>query len=112
VSELFKLTPKLHCRRSINIEVYTFWCPACKEGHDFATRYPNFTNPWQFNGNIEQPIFSPSLLMNRHKTDYQGCGPRCHLVLTDGVINYQGDCEHEFAGKAVEMVDIPEGYGT
>jgi uncharacterized protein YlaI len=112
MSESEHLTRKLHRRRSENYETYIFFCPGCNEGHDFATKHPNFAEPWTFNGDIEKPTFSPSLLMVRSKADYEGCGPRCHSFVTDGKIHYCQDCEHELAGKTVDMVDIPEWYGT
>ena len=113
---------------------YSFWCPACQERHVYYTenhsdkQYPN----WSFNGNHELPTFSPSLLLRsiRHKTmtdedfaEYDKLvaeqgeragldDPRfrhvCHLFITDGKIIYCGDCTHEYAGKTIDLPDIPE----
>jgi hypothetical protein len=75
--------------------------------------HPNGAS-WQFNGDILNPSFTPSLL-NRWgvhadpdwkppendfgkdygKMPYSGI---CHLFVTGGVINYCGDCTHEMSG--------------
>lgn len=55
-------------------EEFLFWCPGCKSMHTFVTawgpkRAENYRRlygdppVWTFNGNMESPTFSPSLLM-------------------------------------------------
>jgi hypothetical protein len=81
---------------------YYFWCPGCKHGHGFDER-------WKFNGDYDKPTFTPSLLVNAHLSEEAKKNPynkRCHLFMTDGKIRFLGDCEHELAGKTVEMEDI------
>ena len=75
--------------------MFVFFCPGCKELHHYDPR-------WTFNGDMERPTFTPSLLHPRpnHKT--------CHLFLTDGVIQFLPDCEHELAGKSVPLPELPE----
>lgn len=84
---------------------YMFWRPACKERHSFRTaKYeldPVERPMWSFDGNMESPTFAPSL---RYLT-----GTRCHLFVKAGTIEYCTDCPHEFAGKTVPMVPIPDG---
>lgn len=58
---------------------------------------------WQWNNNVELPTFTPSLLVNQSDPD-----TRCHLFLTDGKIQFLGDCFHELKNTTVDMVDIPE----
>lgn len=72
---------------------YIFYCPGCEKPHLFDKR-------WEFNGDIEKPTFSPSLLCN---PDHEAT--RCHSFVRSGFVEYQGDCYHELAGKTVE---IPE----
>lgn len=31
----------------------------------------------------------------------------CHLFVTDGKIIYCSDCTHEYAGKSIDLPDIP-----
>jgi hypothetical protein len=82
-------------------EVYSFWCPGCEQHHLFAVRKEGRPS-WTFDGNMQQPTFSPSLL-------YPDKTPRCHLFLRNGKLEFCSDCEHELAGKTVDLPDIPEG---
>jgi len=52
-------------RKTVRTE-YFFHCPGCGRGHSFITAWvPPHTGPtWTFNGNLESPTFSPSLLYN------------------------------------------------
>ncbi|MDX2015548.1 MAG: DUF6527 family protein [Myxococcaceae bacterium] len=84
---------------------YMFWCPGCDEAHPFYVAGPNAK--WTFNGDEERPTFAPSLLLQRSKNDGTGRGPRCHLFLTDGVLQYLGDCEHALANQSVPLQEWP-----
>lgn len=75
----------------------TFWCPGCKREHPYSI--PR----WQWNGDMEKPTFTPSLLCN--KDDPQ---TRCHLFVREGRIEYCADCHHELAGKTIDLPDMPE----
>ena len=83
-------------------EVYVFWCPGCQETHVFTTRYQGRPS-WQFDGNLEEPTFSPSLL-------YPDKKPRCHLFLRKGILEYLGDCDHPLAGQQVPLSELPPEY--
>lgn len=96
------------------------YCPACKTGH-------GFDNKWTFNGDMEKPTFTPSMLyrsghyLSEHKTGDKcwctynqehpdnpvkfGC-TICHSFVTDGKIQFLSDCTHEFAGQTVNLEDI------
>ena len=108
--ELIKHTPFLW-QRGPN---YLHWCPGCKCGHVYPTKRENGPN-WGFNGNVESPSFTPSMLI--YTPIYRNGEPtgerhvRCHYYLTDGQIRYQPDCPHEFSGKTVPMEPIPDDYG-
>ena len=84
---------------------YMFFCPACGFHHMFNTAYKNSLGAiWNFNGNLEKPTFSPSLLVN--KGGIEPKIPICHLFVRDGKIQYLNDCTHNFAGKIIEMEDV------
>jgi hypothetical protein len=86
---------------------YAFWCPGRKEPHHYITwseMRPGFI-PWSFNGNEQCPSFTPSLKRTTPWRD-NSC---CHMFVTDGMIQYCGDCKHELAGKTVPMVDLDSG---
>lgn len=94
---------------------YAHWCPACEEMH-------NMPDSWTFDGNLEQPTYSPSFRhsgMQRINQDGKWTGEWargadgkplpwvCHYILTAGVLNYCGDCTHALAGKSVPLPDLP-----
>jgi hypothetical protein len=55
----------------------------------------------QFNGDLDKPTFSPSLLQNFTP------GKTCHSFVVDGNIQYLSDCDHHLAGKTVELPEFP-----
>jgi hypothetical protein len=71
---------------------YWFWCPGCECSHAFTVP------PWTFNGDVEKPTFSPSLLCNQSHPP-----SRCHSLVNDGKIQFLGDCHHKLAGQTVEL---------
>jgi hypothetical protein len=101
MSEAIRHTPKLAERQHDGISYYIFWCPGCKCGHSYCVGGPT---SWEFNGDVEEPTFKPSLL------NYNEIS-RCHLFIIDGKISYCGDCSHELAGTTIDMAPIPVGYG-
>lgn len=73
---------------------YAFFCPGCRCGHFFVV--PR----WTWNGSLEKPTVSPSLLVNA--TDPKS---RCHSFVTDGRIHFLNDCHHDMKGSIVEIPD-------
>ena len=80
-------------------KLYVFHCPGCECGHPFEVEAPNGAG-WQWNGSLEKPTFTPSLLCNQNSAE-----SRCHSIVTDGMIAFQGDCWHALAGQTVEIPD-------
>lgn len=62
-----------------------------------------YTTPghWTFNGDLDKPTFSPSMLAYANNTH-----GRDHFFVRDGKIEYLSDCDHELAGKTIDMVDV------
>lgn len=100
-----------------------FRCPGCNENH--MVRVGEGDGPrWGYNGNAERPTFTPSVLI---KTGHycQGQDGRdcwctyearlgkpspfrcsvCHSFVTDGRIQFLGDCTHALAGQTVDLPD-------
>lgn len=80
-------------------------CPACNDWHVLNVN-PEFPCCWGFNGDFERPTFTPSLLHNvggRNKTK-----PICHSFITDGNIQFLGDCTHDMKGKTVPLPDFED----
>jgi len=76
---------------------YWIRCPGCTEPHVLDDR-------WAFNGDVEQPTFSPSLLIRRDHAD-----PRlnvCHSFITDGRIMFLADSTHALAKQTVPLPDV------
>ena len=97
-------------------KVVIFHCPGCKDNHQATV------GTWTFNGDLDQPTLSPSLLVRgvqwdpvaypyfakraeRHPDVEVGGRIVCHSFVTDGRIQFLGDCTHVLAGQTV---DLPE----
>lgn len=100
-----------------------FMCPGCRwpdDGRPMGTILPvswlppgetqespyNAGKPhWGFNGDFEKPTLTPSVLKSWPE------GPErtpkvCHSFVTDGRIQFLGDCTHKFAGQTVDLPEI------
>lgn len=85
-----------------------FYCPGCECAHRYqwhdgsvsAVPTPGIEPVWQWNGSIEQPSFTPSLVCRGQR--------RCHLFVTDGQIQFCGDSEHALAGQTVPLPPLPD----
>lgn len=92
---------------------FSFFCPGCQCSH-------HFTDKWQFDGDVEKPTVSPSILVRfthfvppvtadnlaqwksepweqHEETDV------CHMFIRGGMIEYLNDCTHSLAGQTVPM---------
>lgn len=76
---------------------YMIFCPACKCGHLFDSR-------WEFNGNTDLPTFRPSMLVHSHHFGKR-MRPTCHSFVTDGQIAFLPDSGHSLAGQTVDLPD-------
>ena len=86
---------------------YLHWCPGCNEVHFIAVERPGGPQ-WTFDGNAEQPTFSPSVRVTWHG----GYGPErstkvCHYFIHAGQIEFCGDSTHALAGKTVPLPTWP-----
>ena len=77
-----------------------FFCPGCNYGHGvwITDKNPTTGAIWTWNGSMEKPTFSPSIL---HAPDFL---PRCHLNVVDGQLCYCHDSTHSLSGKTVDML--------
>ena len=84
---------------------YVFFCPGCNCGHWFKTDGPGPC--WTFNGDMEKPTVRASILVSRPARAVNNAGSivLCHSFITDGQIQYLGDCEHALAGQTVPLPD-------
>lgn len=105
-----------------------FMCPGCKDVHGVNVSIVPGSG-WQWNGNVEFPTFSPSILVRSgHHSQYFEAGDHCwctynsehpddpsgfkctvcHSFVNDGNIQFLDDCTHELAGKTVPLPDWTE----
>lgn len=77
-----------------------FMCPGCKELHALDTT-------WQFNGNLDKPTVSPSVLVRGWLNEKFPNGV-CHSFIKDGMIQFLGDCSHELKNQTVELLEIKD----
>ena len=62
---------------------------------------------WVFDGNVEKPTFSPSVLTTMPDGDGSYV---CHSFIRNGKIEFLLDCTHALSGKTVDLPAIPEFY--
>lgn len=96
-----------------------FWCPGCDSYHQVAVEAP-FDNGarWGWKRSLEAPTFTPSILVtypaNPNAEDEfkeWRTERRCHSFVTDGNIQFLGDCTHGLAGQTVPLPDLSEIRG-
>jgi hypothetical protein len=103
-----------------------FWCPGCDEVHQITTS----PGGWGWNGSLDKPTFTPSVLVTSghyaqgsrsqatgechcnfeartgQTTNFK-CGV-CHSFVTDGRIQFLGDCTHALANQTVDLPPWPQ----
>lgn len=97
------------------IIAYAFDCAGCGLTHAPYARPNKSPNgaSWEFNGDLEHPTFSPSVLV-KVENPYTKRQLVCHFFIENGYIRFLNDCNHFLAGKIVEMddVDSPQLFET
>ncbi|MDP2259076.1 MAG: DUF6527 family protein [Caulobacter sp.] len=101
---------------------YFLFCPACQQPHMVPTG-AGAGPRWGFNGDEAKPTFTPSLLLRgkRPITDDEAdrifAGEKldipqrvCHSFVTDGQIQFLGDCTHALAGQTVPLPEYPKDW--
>lgn len=62
---------------------------------------------WTWDGNGEVPTVTPSVSI---KWGNAPDSRHCHFNVTNGQIVYHGDTTHEYAGKTIDMPEIPDEW--
>jgi hypothetical protein len=104
--------------RSVEDGGLLFWCPGCDGAHMVKVGTGNGPR-WGYNGNAERPTFTPSVLVTYNGADAgmdRGDGRLappaiCHSFVTDGRIQFLGDCTHHLAGQTVELPEWERSNG-
>lgn len=106
------LSKKLYQVRSEPKSVL-FQCPGCKLAHMINVGNGHEPKPrWDWDGNVEAPTFSPSILVTWKDPDGELSDDICHSFVRGGRIEFLGDCTHELKGQTVEIADLPPYYTT
>ena len=91
---------------------YFIRCPGCENHHYIAVEKPLPNGAkWTFNGDLEKPTFSPSLLVRVpifREGQPAGDRTRCHSFIRNGQIQYLSDCSHELASQTVDLPNVDE----
>lgn len=108
-----------HCKDGDQkYDLLWMWCPGCDEHHAVKVNTPG---GWGWNGCEERPTITPSILVRGTKTITDDEAERilhgerikpiptvCHSFVTDGRIQFLGDCTHALAGQTVDLPDLDE----
>jgi hypothetical protein len=86
--------------REIATDYVAWHCPGCEGGHGVPV---NGTKGWQWNGSLDSPTLSPSILVNVGGSN--PTEPICHCFIRDGKIMFLPDCTHKLAGHTVDVPD-------
>ena len=83
-----------------------FFCDGCDMPH--SLNVGEGPGPrWGYNRNPEAPTFTPSVLARWS----EGPAERvCHSFITDGRIQYLGDCTHALASQTVDLPNWEESW--
>lgn len=92
---------------NITYDALMFVCPGCvaggSEGYDgvhmLAVNSEVKSPSWNWNGDLEKPTLSPSILSQGYS--------RCHSFLRDGVFQFLEDSDHPLSGQSVPIPELP-----
>ena len=105
--------------RSVEGGGLLFHCPGCHANHVVMVG----TGPgprWGWNGDVEHPTFTPSVLVTyngadagRDRGDGHMAPPAvCHSFVNEGRIQFLGDCTHALAGQTVDLLPFSTRKGS
>lgn len=78
-----------------------WYCPGCKCDHGVPV--PPHRLAWDWNGSLESPTLSPSVLVTYGGNPPADMPDVCHCFVRDGRIEFCSDSGHALAGQTVEM---------
>lgn len=84
-----------------------FECPGCECLHSVYVTSPGTgATVWSWNGSVDRPTITPSILVNGRAECLNPAVPRCHSFVVDGRIQFLSDCTHRLAGQTVDLPEI------
>ena len=98
-------------RLSSGAVAWAFVCPGCGNEHSMRVNGPQKPG-WEFDGNVENPTFKPSILMmtGPYPDGMARVGQTdvCHSFVREGQIQFLSDCTHARKNSTMELPDISE----
>ena len=106
------MTPDTAILRTLTNGGLVFHCPGCDSTHAINS-HPNGPR-WAYNGDPVKPTFTPSILVTIRwsANDPSEKDDICHSFVTDGRIQFLGDCTHALAGQTVPLPPWPHAPGS
>ena len=97
----------------VEYDALAFVCPGCTLNggpglHMLPVNALVKAPSWTWNGNLELPTLSPSILTRWRWNDETDI--ICHSFLKEGVFEYLSDCTHGLNNQKVPMVDLPDWF--
>lgn len=105
----------------LEYQALVFWCPGCEYpgedgqpqggAHMLPVNSTTKTPQWDFDGNLDAPTLSPSILtrMNHRRERGEDVGEFvCHSFMRAGQMEFLGDCTHQYAGQTVPLPPMPD----
>jgi hypothetical protein len=101
-----------------------YWCQGCEQMHHVIVEGEKQPK-WGYNGNPDAPTFTPSVLYQRdmwvppvtpeniaqwkaapweQRQEHQVC----HTFITNGMVQFLGDCTHALAGQTLALPELPD----
>lgn len=106
--------------RTDGIRTMMFECPGCEMSH-MVNVSGSGVPVWGWNGSMTDPTLTPSIKVTyRHPKGYTSENPApvgyqgecvdeiCHSFVTNGRIQFLGDCTHKLAGQTVDLPEIDQ----
>jgi hypothetical protein len=90
-----------------------YFCPGCNSVHHISIKTSSLVEArgWEWDGNVESPTFSPSILVTYNGEDagmLDSFPAICHSFVTAGKIQFLNDCTHKLAGQTVDLPDFEQ----
>ncbi len=93
----------------VSYQALMFVCPGCQADdrgstglHLLPVNSPQHQPSWEWDGNLEAPTLSPSILTGKDSPNI------CHSYLRNGVFEFLGDCTHPLVNQHVPIPDLPD----
>ena len=113
-------------------EGLTYYCQGCESAHTIKTKG---AGAWGWNGDVDKPVFTPSVLVTgrdftaQGKADFEAWHDaglprpapssfdsqetRCHTFVgcngaQPGEVTFLSDCTHSLAGQVLPFAELPE----